>query len=210
MTYQSLFEKMKDTRLEIWLETLEQQIELGLSEKRHGDLVRWRKALAELPSIDAEIVDLNAAAITVSSEQSDEHTGSELKKLLKQLMPWRKGPYSIHGVDIDTEWHSDWKWDRIKNYIAPLNGKTVLDVGCGNGYHGWRMLGEGAELVIGIDPSPCLSCNIRQYDILSAIILFMFYPWVSNMFLKDCMHLIQFFPWGFFIIAVHPLITCCS
>jgi len=26
-------------------------------------------------------------------------------------------------------------------------------VGCGNGYHCWRMAGEGAELVIGIDPT---------------------------------------------------------
>jgi tRNA (mo5U34)-methyltransferase len=30
---------------------------------------------------------------------------------------------------------------------------VVLDVGCGNGYHAWRMLGEGARLVIGIDPT---------------------------------------------------------
>jgi tRNA (mo5U34)-methyltransferase len=26
-------------------------------------------------------------------------------------------------------------------------------VGGGNGYHGWRMLGEEAELVLGIDPT---------------------------------------------------------
>ena len=30
----------------------------------------------------------------------------------------------------------------------------MLDVGCGSGYHCWRMLGEGAAEVIGIDPSP--------------------------------------------------------
>lgn len=35
-----------------------------------------------------------------------------------------------------------------------LAGKTVLDVGCGSGYHAWRMRGAGAELVIGIEPSP--------------------------------------------------------
>ncbi len=29
----------------------------------------------------------------------------------------------------------------------------MLDVGCGNGYHCWRMAGVGAELVIGIDPT---------------------------------------------------------
>jgi len=30
---------------------------------------------------------------------------------------------------------------------------ACLDVGCGNGYHCWRMLGADAERVIGIDPS---------------------------------------------------------
>jgi len=76
-------------------------------------------------------------------------------------MPWRKGPYSIHDVGIDTDWHSDWKWDRLKNHILPLAGKTLLDVGCGNGYHGWRMLGEQAKLVIGIEPSPLF---VMQYQ----------------------------------------------
>ena len=55
---------------------------------------------------------------------------------------------------VDTEWRSDWKWDRLEDAIAPLDGRRVLDVGCGNGYHCWRMLGAGAAEVIGIDPTP--------------------------------------------------------
>lgn len=31
--------------------------------------------------------------------------------------------------------------------------RLVLDVGYGSGYHMWRMLGEGAEAVIGLDPT---------------------------------------------------------
>ena len=31
--------------------------------------------------------------------------------------------------------------------------KRVLDVGCGNGYYMWRMLGAGAGTVIGVDPN---------------------------------------------------------
>jgi len=38
-------------------------------------------------------------------------------------------------------------------HLAPLNHRTVLDVGCGSGYHLWRMRGAGAEFVVGIDPS---------------------------------------------------------
>jgi tRNA (mo5U34)-methyltransferase len=70
-----------------------------------------------------------------------------------QLHPWRKGPFSIHGVTIDAEWRSDLKWQRISRVMTPLRGRRVLDVGCGNGYYAWRMLGAGADLVIGVDPS---------------------------------------------------------
>jgi tRNA (mo5U34)-methyltransferase len=68
-------------------------------------------------------------------------------------MPWRKGPFTLHGLHIDTEWRSDWKWDRVLPHLAPLAHRLVLDVGCGSGYHLWRMRGAGAEFVVGIDPS---------------------------------------------------------
>ena len=78
-------------------------------------------------------------------------------------MPWRKGPFQIggqigddeSGIKIDTEWHSDWKWQRVAPHLGNLKGRRVLDVGGGSGYHGWRMAGAGAETVIIIDPS-CL------------------------------------------------------
>ncbi|MFS2155672.1 DUF1698 domain-containing protein, partial [Rhizobium sp. Rhizsp42] len=66
-----------------------------------------------------------------------------IEKLLRNLMPWRKGPFSLYSCDIDTEWRSDWKWDRVLPHISSLAGRTVLDVGCGSGYHMWRMIGAG-------------------------------------------------------------------
>jgi len=45
------------------------------------------------------------------------------------------------------------KWDRVAPHISSLKNRNVLDVGCGSGYHMWRMLGEGANNVIGIDPT---------------------------------------------------------
>ena len=50
--------------------------------------------------------------------------------------------------------------DRLKDAIAPLAGRNVLDVGCGSGYHCWRMRGAGANLVVGIDPTPLF---VMQY-----------------------------------------------
>jgi tRNA (mo5U34)-methyltransferase len=154
MQLTQLHKLLKDTPLEVWSDLLEQQVQNRLSVENFGKLEQWQQAVDGLPNLSAGKVELNADTVSVFSTQAlNEQQQSELKQQLKQLMPWRKGPYHLHGVDIDTEWRSDFKWQRIQPHIQPLQGKTVLDVGCGNGYHSWRMRGMGAELVIGIDPS---------------------------------------------------------
>ena len=77
-----------------------------------------------------------------------------LEDALRGLHPWRKGPFRLFDIEIDTEWRSDWKWDRVQPHLDTLTGKRVLDIGCGSGYHAWRMLGAGASEVIGIEPTP--------------------------------------------------------
>jgi len=155
MNFNRLLELMRGTELEPWLETLDEQIQKGLCNDTYGKLPGWKNALKSLPKFKPVQVDLNASHITVKPEKPLSNKEKvDLKNTLKQLMPWRKGPFYLHGVEIDTEWRSDLKWQRLSSAIKPLKGKTILDVGCGNGYHGWRMRGMGAELVIGIDPSP--------------------------------------------------------
>lgn len=150
-----LYQKLLGTELEPLALALPDLLEQQLSEKRHGDLTRWLSALESLPAVEPGNIDLNADAITVGNEYScSDVTRQQIETGLRNLMPWRKGPYSIHGVEIDTEWRSEWKWNRLKDHIQALAGRTVLDVGCGSGYHCWRMAGAGADLVIGIDPSP--------------------------------------------------------
>ena len=72
---------------------------------------------------------------------------------LKALAPWRKGPFRVGDIDIDAEWRSNLKWDRVAAAIGSLEGRKVLDVGCGNGYYAWRMRAAGATVVIGVDPT---------------------------------------------------------
>lgn len=151
--YNDLLAALPDTPLEPWLEHLPEQISNGLNYERFGDLAAWEEHLNALPSITATSMDLSRG-VRIDSEHSTSEQRQAVEQHLQGLIPWRKGPYHIHGTFIDTEWRSDWKWDRVLPHLAPLKNRTILDVGCGNGYHCWRMLGEGAERVIGIDPSP--------------------------------------------------------
>ena len=154
MSFERLYALMKGTELESWLQTLPQQIDHALHDDVNGKFPEWKTVLKQLPVIELDEIQLDEKAVSAKATKAlTDDEIQALKNKLKLLMPWRKGPYHLHGVDIDTEWRSDLKWDRLKSAIKPLHGRTVLDVGCGNGYHGWRMLGMGAELVVGIDPS---------------------------------------------------------
>jgi tRNA (mo5U34)-methyltransferase len=109
--------------------------------------------LGKLPNIQASKINLLDKVEFVSSEALDDYSQKQITGLLKQFMPWRKGPFYLHGVHLDTEWRSDWKWDRVAPHIQSLENRLVLDVGCGSGYHMWRMLGQNPKMVVGADPS---------------------------------------------------------
>ncbi len=149
--YQPLIERLHDTKLQVWADHFEEIFARQFNSKRWGDIPKWLDGLAQLPDQKAKHTDLNNSQV---SFELDEIDVERTKQALMQLHPWRKGPYNFGGIHIDTEWRSDFKWDRVVKGISPLKGRTVLDVGCGSGYHCWRMAGEGADLVIGIDPSP--------------------------------------------------------
>ncbi len=171
--YSEFYSLLKDSSLEPWIELLPERIAHGLRYERYGLLKEWEASLARLPSIlDATSSSLSANSACDEDVASTKRSidlrnevrvnGPEIKgleNLLQTFHPWRKGPYNIHGVHIDTEWHSDWKWDRVRPHISSLEGRTILDVGCGNGYHCWRMAGEGAKLVVGVDPTPMFICQ---------------------------------------------------
>lgn len=136
-----------------WAEALAVQVPQALSGDGHGDLAGWQAAVAALPALSPAGINLVDEVRIGDDEQLSAADRVALAARLQCLHPWRKGPYRLYGVEIDTEWRSDWKWQRLAAAISPLANRLVLDVGCGNGYHCWRMLGAGARLVIGIDPT---------------------------------------------------------
>ena len=152
--YGDLFAAMVETRLAPWLAVLPQQLQEILIDSPHGDMARWQAALDRLPRLAAEQVSWSSSAVSATTKAPlPKQIQQQLQTALMALSPWRKGPFQLFDVYIDTEWRSDWKWERVIPHLAPLVGRTILDVGCGSGYHMWRMLGEGAARVLGVDPS---------------------------------------------------------
>lgn len=152
---------LEGTELEPWRTSLPALFEQGLSAIRHGDLPRWQAVIDSLPDIKTDDVDLKSQVrIGSPDELSDAQLGEMMIKLRK-FHPWRKGPFDLFGIPLETEWRSDWKWERLLPHLSPLQGRKVLDVGCGSGYHCWRMAGEGAEQVVGVDPSPLFIMQFR-------------------------------------------------
>jgi len=132
-----------------WIDELGPLLRQRLTGQTHGDWARWNQVVEDLPALRGDT--------------------AQLRECLMGLHPWRKGPLALDGVVIDTEWRSDWKWARVKDGIAALDGRKILDVGSGNGYYALQMRKAGAATVIGVDPTllfamQFLAINVFEQD----------------------------------------------
>lgn len=150
--YSPLIAHLQNSPLAHWLDNLPEVLQQRLDNINHGDFARWQQCLQHLPVRTPELIELRQGLKIGRASQLDSQQQACLREALMGLHPWRKGPFELFGVNIDCEWRSDWKWQRVAPHIQ-LQGKRVLDVGCGNGYYMWRMWGAGAELVVGVDPN---------------------------------------------------------
>ena len=129
---------------------LQELCRIRMSYEQHGSLAKWQAAINTLPAPEQGVLKLYKDRVAVGFKEKVD--AQLLQETLMQLHPWRKGPFDFGPVHIDTEWRSDLKFNRIADCIS-WPGKWVLDVGCGNGYYGWRMLQRGASMVLGCDPT---------------------------------------------------------
>lgn len=150
--YESFFARAEGPKISSACKWLEDRTRTVMENISHGDFGRWKGALYGLPEIVPSVIELCDGVRIGKADDCGESVRGQITDCLRHFHPWRKGPFELFGIEIDTEWRSDWKWDRVKNVIAPLDGKCVLDIGCGNGYHCMRMAGAGAGAVVGIDP----------------------------------------------------------
>lgn len=151
--YSSSYNLMKAYFPKSWVKSLETDIPHIFQGNRWGGLSLWLQAIDELPKINASFSDFNSDYVIVGKESDcNPSNRGKIIELLHRLKPWRKGPFELFGNKIEAEWRSDLKWNRLRSKIKPLKNKCVLDVGCANGYHCYRMASSEAEFVLGIDP----------------------------------------------------------
>jgi len=115
----------------------------------NGNIPKWQKAIEDINAFGKSNYSYIPPYIDIQFKSND---CSRLEGPFKQLTPWRKGPYKIGGMSIDSEWNGDLKWKRIAPHINSLENKVVLDVGSGNGYFTFIMAMSGAKLVLGLEP----------------------------------------------------------
>ena len=162
--YEKLASVLEQQGMQGWSPHLSAKLEDYFQNVRHGDYARWLNAIITSPDIQLSNYSLDTAEIILNTEQTlSTDIQQQLLDSIKQLMPWRKGPFNMFGIRVEAEWRSNLKWQRLERAIRPLKNRTVLDVGCGNGYYMLRMLGQGASCTIGSDPTLLF---LMQFELL--------------------------------------------
>lgn len=159
--FRPFFQQIALTPLSPWLETLPQLLK-DWQQKPHGYFDKWQEAIFHAPDHLTDDINLKDKVQTLKNVPLTSGEKGRLLAQLNHLKPWKKGPFHLFDIHIDSEWRSDLKWDRLLPHISPLKDRTILDVGCGNGYHMWRMVGEGAKMVVGIDPTALFLCQFEM------------------------------------------------
>lgn len=115
---------------------------------------RYANALEHAPLIRDIKVSANQAVITLDSKTITPSQSQQLLTSLQEFCPWKKGPFSVFGHQIDSEWRSDIKWQRIDHELGDLTDQNVCDIGCNNGYFLWRLAARAnrPRIIVGIEP----------------------------------------------------------
>ncbi len=152
-------ERLLKRHAELRLDHCYEDLEKLIREKRFfldhakGNFLKFQKVVESIPDISPSMINLESHSIQAgkASDLSKEEL-MDLNAKLELLCPWRKGPFNLFGIDIDTEWRSWMKWERLKNHISNLKGKHILDIGSSNGYYMFKMAAQDPSMVLGLEP----------------------------------------------------------
>lgn len=149
---------------------------LGTSSRsnRFQTLAKQREFAALASSLHRHLMDGLRRLTTISGSRLRASRQSQsTAHQRRSTKPVAQRPYRLFDLAIDTEWRSDMKWQRIQGDLPP-QAERVLDVGCGSGYHLWRLREKGYDSVLGIDLRCCLPASLRGSRIIFGIPRFSF------------------------------------
>ena len=117
------------------------------------------RALPEFSSVDVTLGD----KVTVNIKDLSAEDEVQIKETALLMKPWRKGPFMINDLFIDSEWQSQIKYNLLEPHFD-LQDKVVGDIGCNNGYYLFRMLAQKPKKLIGFDPSAIYYSQFKFLD----------------------------------------------
>lgn len=123
-----------------------------ISQPKKGFL-RYREPYAAVSRLRASWCDFAGDTVRIGRAGDISPAEQEqVRQVMRSFMPWRKGPFSVFGIDIDAEWRSERKWNRLLPAMPALEGKLVADIGCNNGYYMFRTAYHRPAMVLGFEP----------------------------------------------------------
>ncbi|MDR0467445.1 MAG: tRNA 5-methoxyuridine(34)/uridine 5-oxyacetic acid(34) synthase CmoB [Campylobacteraceae bacterium] len=118
--------------------------------KKWKNIAPLIKLIENLPDVKSKIS--FSDIIEFKIEKLTDEEKAQIKECAVALSSWRKGPFLIDTLFIDSEWRSFIKYNLLKPHFD-LKGKSVADIGCNNGYYLFRMLEERPKKLVGFDPT---------------------------------------------------------
>ncbi|HIQ27918.1 MAG TPA: tRNA 5-methoxyuridine(34)/uridine 5-oxyacetic acid(34) synthase CmoB [Sulfurovum sp.] len=111
----------------------------------------YQEAIAALPKFD-DITCILGDKVEIQISNLSDTNRQQIEETARLMKPWRKGPFQINTLCIDSEWQSQIKYNLLERHFD-LKDKIVGDIGCNNGYYLFRMLTHQPKKLIGFDPS---------------------------------------------------------
>lgn len=118
-----------------------------------------RDALQTLDDINCDVVYDDC----ITFQTNEDVDIAKIESVARLMMPWRKGPFKLFDLFIDTEWQSHMKYNLLRPHFN-LKNKRVVDIGCNNGYYLFRMQEDAPKMLVGFDPS---SLYKTQFDFIN-------------------------------------------
>ena len=142
----------------LMIDSLRQEAQKKLLAKNIAPLIEKINALPS-PQTSLELTE----SVKINFSSINKEQSKQILDCALSLKPWRKGPFELGELRIESEWNSSIKWNLLTPHLD-LEGKDIADIGCNNGYYMFQMLSHSPKSITGFDPYALFKC---QFDFIN-------------------------------------------